>query len=257
MSQDTVPTLSETAFGRLRADILNCRFKPGQKLRIAELQEAYGIGMGPLREALSRLAATGIVIAQGQRGFRVAPVSPSDLLDLMKTRIWVEALALRSAIAHGNVDWEADIIAAGHRLSLGVDSDQSHLIYLDDDWERRHRHFHRVILSAAGGTYLLDLCETLYELTARYRRLLFLQDHPDRNVNAEHEAIMQAVLARDGERAVRLTENHLLETARAVLSADPATAADTERLIADVRKDVGIGLAGHAIATRRTRAVTA
>jgi DNA-binding GntR family transcriptional regulator len=240
---DPSGTLAEAAFHRLRNDLVKCRFKPGEKLRVQELRGEYGIGSGPLREALSRLAATGLVVAQGQRGFRAAPVSTTELLNLTKTRICVEAIALRLALRLGDLNWEAEVVAAGHRLGLGEGRDASHLFYLDDAWEAKHRAFHAAILSGCGNGSLTELCASLYELAQRYRYLIIANMPPERNVHAEHMALQRAVLARDADETVRVILEHNVAATQTILNADPAAAGQADRLIAQMRSHVAVGLA--------------
>lgn len=66
-------TLTDRAYGSLREDILNGVLAPGVRLRLDPLKARYGMGASPLREALSRLAGDGFVIAEGRRGFSVPP----------------------------------------------------------------------------------------------------------------------------------------------------------------------------------------
>ena len=109
-------TFAERAFHLLHADILSAKLRPGQKMKVETLREMYGLGATPLREALSKLSSLDLVTAEGQRGFRVAPVSIENLLDVTQTRAWIESVALRAAIAAGDRGWEAEILAAAHRL---------------------------------------------------------------------------------------------------------------------------------------------
>src|ERR1700679_2577350 len=109
-TEETTKTLTEAIVNRVRADILRCKLKPGDKLRVEELRATYGAGGSPVREALSRLTSVGLVRAEGQRGFTVSEVSTDDLLDLMRIRIWVETSALRSSIDNGDRNWEANIL---------------------------------------------------------------------------------------------------------------------------------------------------
>ena len=79
---------------RLRADILNCTYPPGSKLRFKSLKKDYRVGFGPLREALSHLVATRLVTTDGQRGFRVAEASIADITDIAMVRTQIEGQAL-------------------------------------------------------------------------------------------------------------------------------------------------------------------
>lgn len=237
-SESTAKTLAEAVFRQIREDILKCRFKPDEKLLLEALRETYGTGLAPLREALSRLSSTGLVIAEGQRGFRVAPMSSDDLIDLVKTRVWVEAQALRAAIARGDRDWEAEIIAAAHRLGVGTGEATNRANYLDDDWVKRHGRFHAALVAAAGSRYLLEFRAALYEMTDRYFRLGVIYKPSSRDIDAEHKAIMDAVLARDVATAIATTQEHLMETTRILLSRDPQTQADADRRVAQLRQEI-------------------
>jgi DNA-binding GntR family transcriptional regulator len=231
-------TLAEAVFRKLRQDILKCRFRPGEKLLLESLREIYGTGLAPLREALSRLSSTGLVIAEGQRGFRVAPMSTDDLVDLVKARVWVEAQALSAAIARGDRAWQAEIVAAAQRLGVGTGEAANRVTYLDDDWVKRHSRFHAALVAAAGSRYLLEFRAALFEMTDRYFRLAVIYKPNSRDIDAEHRAIMEAVLDRDAVAAIRLTEDHLMETIRTLLVQDPATRADADGRIARLRREI-------------------
>src|SRR5262245_54862877 len=86
-------TRSNAVFDRLRADLLAGRLQPGSKLKLAVLGARYAASLSVVREALSRLAEQGLVVAHPQRGFSVVALSPDDLTDLTNTRIDVETLA--------------------------------------------------------------------------------------------------------------------------------------------------------------------
>jgi DNA-binding GntR family transcriptional regulator len=77
-------TFAEHAFNLLHADIVRAKLRPGEKMHVERIRKAYGVGATPLRKALSRLSSLDLVTAEGQRGFRVAPVSVANLLDITK-----------------------------------------------------------------------------------------------------------------------------------------------------------------------------
>ena len=114
-------TLSERAAALIQRDILTGRLPPGSRLGIMDLAEGYGMGATPVREGLSRLVARQLVIALGQRGFRVAPVSEADLRDITCMRVVVEQQALSLSMKLGKDDWEAGIVAALHRMQRYVE----------------------------------------------------------------------------------------------------------------------------------------
>src|SRR5690348_14020091 len=154
----TASTLSEGVFRKLRSEILLCKLEPGRKLRIADLTLAYGVSGTAVREGLCRLVAAGLVKWEGQRGFRVAEISVTELVDLTKNRIWIETIALRAAIRRGGRDWEAEILAAGHRLGPKQPwYARENPADLSDDWIHCHRSFHRILVSACGSPQLLGM----------------------------------------------------------------------------------------------------
>src|SRR4029078_799761 len=110
-------TLAAAAFSRIRADILSSKLLPGTRLRFEPLKKAYGVGLSPLREALSRLVGRGLVTAEGPRGFRVEPASIEDIQDIAEVRTNVECLAFGQSIERGDDQWQADL-GAGRRAPL-------------------------------------------------------------------------------------------------------------------------------------------
>ena len=101
-SQENLPL---GGYPALKRDILRGVFAPGEKLLMSALKARYGLGVGPLREALSQLVAEHLVVAISQRGFRVAPMSLAELADIYDARAHLEAMILGLAIARGDDDW--------------------------------------------------------------------------------------------------------------------------------------------------------
>ena len=104
-SGQAAKTVADAIYANLRRDLLNGKWPPGSPLRSAALRLAYGVGISPLREALTRLVGDRLVTVEGQRGFRVAPVSLAELQDVMRLRAYLEAMALRAAIERGDGAW--------------------------------------------------------------------------------------------------------------------------------------------------------
>jgi DNA-binding GntR family transcriptional regulator len=208
-------TLATVVCDRIRADILAGKRKPGAKIRLEALKSDFGVSWSPIREALSRLVAEGLILAEEQRGYRVAPVSKAQLDEVVRLRVALESMALRAAIEKGDDAWEAEVLAAHHRLSKledrrweGTQAEQ---------WESWHRTFHVALIRACDSPVLLQFCGQLHDMSDRYRRL-FLSAHKfDRDVAGEHRAIAEATLARDAAKACRLLESHIERTGRNIL----------------------------------------
>jgi DNA-binding GntR family transcriptional regulator len=219
MIKDASPNMTQGAYEGLRADLLACRIPPGRKLKIQELCLRFSVSLGAIREALSRLTSEGLVVAEPQRGFRAAPISASDLVDLTMVRIEVDSLCLRRAIACGDVNWESHLVAAAHRLARTPERVPDDPARTNEDWAEAHAAFHLALVAGCDSPWLLHLHALLYAQSERYRRLSVPFAISGRNVNEEHQAIVTATLARDSEDAVRLLATHLEATTHILLGA--------------------------------------
>ena len=210
-------SLTQDAYQSLRADLLACRLRPGARLKIAELCRSLGVSLSAVREALSRLTSEGLVVAEPQRGFRVAPISAEELRDLTGVRAGIEALCLERAVAVGDVGWESQLVAAFHRLSRTREREPDDPQRMDEAWSTAHAAYHAALVGACDSPWLLRLREILYAQSERYRRLSVPLAKFARDLNGEHEEIMAAALARDAGRAKMLLARHLELTMRALL----------------------------------------
>ena len=224
MSKSTGKTLIESAYEFLRQDIISGVHAPESKLRIEELRRHYDTGASPLREALNRLAGEGFVTVEGQRGFKVAPLSLKDLNEITRLRIMLECEAIRESIKLGDDQWEANIVAAFHRVGKLDDDPNSDIT----EWELRNHEFHENLIGACDSAWLLRFRHTLYEQHRRYRLISVLQHDETRLVNAEHKAIMEAVLDRDEKAACAATEAHIMRTVKTTEAAFAAVMESTE-----------------------------
>jgi GntR family transcriptional regulator, carbon starvation induced regulator len=211
-------TLATSIYARLRNDILRGVFRPGERLRLDALGERYEIGATPLREALNRLSAEELVNREEQRGFRVASVSLADLDELTKTLCWISELALRESIRNGDAAWEEAVVLAAHRLSRVAREGEAGYASFNPKWEERHRVFHLALIAACGSRWLIDFYAMLMDRNTRYRYLAFADGSEPRDVEAEHQAIYDAVLARDADRAVVAANLHIRKTTDSVVA---------------------------------------
>lgn len=204
---DVKTTAATSIYNRIKEDLLHGVFPAGFRLNIKELSERYETSINPVREALSRLAAERIVDQREQRGFSVPVLDQADLVELVKTRCWLEEIALRESIAHKTDDYEVNLITAYHRLTRAK-------FLLEDgrpnpEWEDRHRAFHLALLANCGSSWLLSFCDHLMFQATRARYLaVTTRNDTGRLRNDEHEALMQAAIAGDADEAVRLMKRH-------------------------------------------------
>lgn len=211
--------LVDQAFRQLRRDVLTGNFDAGAKLKLEDLQTAYGFSSSPLREALSRLAQEGLIRADERRGFRVAPISAEDLADITRMRVMLDIGALRESIEHGDDVWEARVVAAYHRLEKTEARLGDAPVVLDDHWTELHTAFHMALISACPSERMRAWGASLFDQAERYRRYSARFRKTARRKSNEHRKIMDATLRRDADTACALLEEHILSTQRNVLAA--------------------------------------
>ncbi|MCK9916523.1 FCD domain-containing protein [Microbacteriaceae bacterium K1510] len=225
---DAYATQSESAYAAIREDILAGRLEPSQKLLLGKLCDQYGVGSSPLREALSRLAGERLVLAQGQRGYWVAPMSEVEFNDITDMRLLLEPEALRRSITHATLEWEGGVAAAFHRLSrieAALDTDPKGL---SRAWEIENRAFHLALIDNCGSPSLLRFVTSIAELSERYRRQsVSLRAVPKETLMLEHKAIFDAAMQRNAGLATELLKVHLKNSANAIAEALFAKAQNT------------------------------
>ncbi len=205
-------TLVEGAYRQLHDDIINGVHPPGMKLRVEHLKDQYEVGAGTLREALLLLVTDALVVTQGQRGFRVAPISMNDLEDITRSRLLIECTALEMSIEHGDDEWESNVISAFHHLSKVEQKITAESVSLTDEWERRNHAFHDALISACPSRWIQYFQSLLYKQSERYRRLSILKQPIARDVHSEHVILFESSIARDITRARSALSEHILRT---------------------------------------------
>jgi GntR family transcriptional regulator, carbon starvation induced regulator len=212
-------TLTEQVLQRLHDDIVSGKLAASEKLRVQELSRRYGVGASPLREALSRLTADGLVASESNRGFRVAPVSVADFVDIVDNRRRIESLALEQSIKTGDDAWEGRLIADYHQLQK-LESTYRPSSKLNDpswEWERRHRNFHRSLISACPSPWLLHFDWLLVCQFDRYRRLVTLNAGATRSGRQQEQALFNATLARNAKKAGQVLCTHIDDSAALIV----------------------------------------
>lgn len=202
----------ERAYDALRAAIVSCEIAPDAKIRITEYCEAHGFSTGSVREALSRLAADGLVVAEPQKGFRAAPISVKDLKELTTSRAHIEALCVKMAIEDAGVEWESQVLATHHALSripMVLDENPGKI---NPDWAVKHADFHAALAEGCANSWMLRMRRILYEQSERYRQLSVPLDNNGRDVAKEHKAICEAAINRDAEKVDRMIREHIERT---------------------------------------------
>ncbi|WP_339935048.1 GntR family transcriptional regulator [Vreelandella glaciei] len=214
MSKDTKEgtTAASEAFYKLKKDLIGGKFPSGEKITITTLKDTYDVGLSPLREALSRLAAHGLLEQINQRGFRVPEVSLCQLKDITKLRIEIEEMALQRSFDQADIHWEANLIAVYHKLkSLDRDS-----LYMSELWEDIHVQFHKSLLSSCSSPWLIKFVDQLHDQFDRYRRFAPVDEGVRKKLNEHHEQLLNMALERDISSALLLNKEHIMLSYRTI-----------------------------------------
>lgn len=204
-------TRTDEVHDRLRADILTGLFAPGERLKFTVLCQRYDASAGLTREVLSRLAEQGLVQASPQVGFQVTPISVDDLLDLTRTRMDVESLALRRGVERDDMAWRARLVAAHFTLANTPRRDPADPTTVTPEWDVVHEEFHDVLLAGCGSPRLYAIATALRTSARLYRRWSEAIDSSDaaRDPAAEHAAIAQHAIDGDADAAVAALAAHI------------------------------------------------
>lgn len=212
-------TVSDVAYARIRADILFGHLAPGERLRLDASSRRYGASVSTMRELLNRLASEGLVLAEGQRGFQVAPVSPSEFREVGALRLLLETHALTQSFASGDLDWEARVVAAHHKLSVtegrmieGAGADPV-------SWKQCDREFHQALISACGSNVLMAAHSSVYDKYLRYQMIAIV--FRGEAAAREHGILLDCALTRDAHRANATLKTHIESCLDHALSGDP------------------------------------
>jgi GntR family transcriptional regulator, carbon starvation induced regulator len=216
IDQATTPSKNSYVLAALRSDILSAKLKPNARLHLKVLMARYNTSVAPVREALAVLAGAGLVTSESQRGFRVAPASREDFLDIAAMRKLLEVSALKMSIALGGDDWVSEIRRV-HKIFSRLSQKAGHDDPISDAWETYHREFHFSLISKCGSPTLLNFWSQLHDRFDRYRRLTLPSGSYMAGTASDHDEIMDAAIERDILRAAALVDNHIQNITDVVL----------------------------------------
>lgn len=203
----------EDGYLKLREAIVSGRLQPNQRLVEVELGEELGVGRSAIRTALARLDQEGLVEHERNRGARVRLVEEEEAVEILEARGALEGLAARHAAINRD---EEDVAALreilGEMRELLADGD---LLAASD----RNALLHRRIVAASGHATAARLIAGLSSQLVRFQyRTIMLPGRRDRSF-AEHEAIVEAIVAGDAEAAEAAMRRHLSHVAEALRGA--------------------------------------
>lgn len=203
--------MRETVYEQLRAEVISCQLAPGTELREGELAARFEMSKSPVRDALMRLEREGLVITLPRQGYRVAPVSLNDVLDLFHLRAALERACMERIVLRAS---DADL--------KSLDAFRH---FEPKDWEGGfvafNRAFHRRIAELGGNARMRDHLHDLIDQMERAVQVSVAStrkgDH--RPLVNEHAAIIDALQARERKTAQRLAEQHIADAGKRVQKA--------------------------------------
>ena len=208
LSADAVgETVGDSAYRRIRTDLIFGKLEPGQKLKLEKMSMAYGTSVSTLRETLNRLCSEGFVIAEGQRGFEVATISAQEFQQIAELRELLEDHMIEQSFKAGDLDWEARVVAAHHKLAAMERQLLAGQKSSAESWKQCDWQFHRALISACGSKVLLDAHATAYDRYLRYQMIAVV--FRGEIAAVEHRQLMDAALRRDADAACKILHTHI------------------------------------------------
>ena len=222
-----VTTLQERVYQELREALSQGRLTAGESMTIRALATALGTSEMPVREALKRLLAERVLVQAPNRTFRIVPMTPSRLHELVQIRVMLEGMAARLAAAAGSASLVAELTGLNDAMQAALRrADTAGIL-------RAHQAFHFAVYRAAHSPQLLEIIELLWLRTGPYLAAIFATPGCD---PAElfmggykfHARLIRAVGKRDAEAAARALELDLTTAARWCLRHRVVTEPDAE-----------------------------
>lgn len=204
---DLGQTVGDAVFRQIREDIILGILPPGSKIKLEQARHRYSVSVSSLREILYRLTAENLVIAEGQKGFEVSPVSRQELMELADLRILLECHAIELSFAAGDLEWEGHIVAAHHRLAAVerrlLNGDFSRTI----DWVRYDWEFHQAIVAACNSSALMQNLSSVFDRFLRYHMLA--ESFRGQPVVDDHRMLFEIALRKEAASAKDIIRQHI------------------------------------------------
>ncbi len=214
-------SVAEAVFGEIRKDILLGALNPGMKLKLSNLKRDYDVSINTLRETLVRLVAEGLVVAEGQKGYRVVPATITDLREVTELRQLIECHGLRKSIENGDLDWEGRVVSAHHMLARSEQMMMRDSDAYGAEWQIFDRQFHVALISACDSRWITRMHHVVHDQFRRYQ-MLALKTIGFRGaaLMEEHRQLLEYAVNRDTEAAVALLATHIQRGAELPVGGD-------------------------------------
>jgi DNA-binding GntR family transcriptional regulator len=196
-------TLAESLRQKLEGAIAAGHLAPGSRLDEQEIAQRFGVSRTPVREAFRLMAANNLVELRGRQGATVRTVKAQALIEMFQVMAELEGLCARLAARRVSQAWGDEISKIHQRLVAASKSGDI------DEFYDINQEFHEAIYEASRNAFLADQTRRLRNQVAAYRRRVTHMPNRIADTIREHEAIMQAILAHDPERAHSAMRNHV------------------------------------------------
>jgi DNA-binding GntR family transcriptional regulator len=193
--------LRDNIYQAIRSAVLTCEFQPGQELREQVLAERYRVSRSPVRDSLLRLAQENLITVLPRQGYRVKPISISDVEDIFGLHLVIEPACAAAAANRG----DDAALRALDRFRDPPNEDKMEAKFVE-----YNRAFHRAIWDLSGNARLAAVAVDVSDQLDRLVRVSLRANKHEyvRDACAEHEAIIDALQARDADLASRLSYQH-------------------------------------------------
>lgn len=206
MANDMTKELSSAAKLRdaLEEEIVTGQMLPGSRLDEVSLAERFGVSRTPVREALHQLASAGLVEIQPRRGATVTELHADTLVEMFDVMAELEAMAVGlAARRHTEADKKAIVSAHAECKCAAKSGDVDRYYYANEA-------FHDALYAASHHAFLITQCRQLHRRLKAYRRLQLRVRHRVSASLAEHQSIIDAILAFDQAQAAACARRHIV-----------------------------------------------
>jgi len=198
-------TMQEIIFDTIKQRIITGAYPPGQRLIANDLAEELNASRMPVREALTRLASTGLVELIPYKGAIVNELTAEDYVEIFHIRSVLEGLATRLACPNLSDEDLKMMRKANDEIHGMIDED-------DVQFQRVNRIFHSTIWQRTKSKRLSSLLSNLYSEAAQYRHMTVIMPGRLKEICIEHESVLEALKKRDAEKAEQCVRDHYENT---------------------------------------------
>jgi DNA-binding GntR family transcriptional regulator len=225
--------LPEVVYQQLKTAILTGVFRPGQTLRQEDVAKQLGVSRGPLREALPKLEAEGMIISMPHRGCAVVSLAPSEIAEIFELRAMLESSLAKAAARQKDpesVHALRELCAEMRELTVSK-AEADRLRWCELNYE-----LHNMLLAVAGRRHHLRFLEMVRALAEPYIRMEISLTGSLMDAQLEHEMLIEAFSNGDCERLEKLTRDHVQHTAQRLMEALKSAPESAEPAMADTRQ---------------------